>query len=558
MKVVEVKGKILLTDQFIIGRTSDFNPLIITEDDIVFDANNLVITGQDLQDFTLSLQQDFLNDLNIKVGNLEDIYVNGYRKFNPITSQFEEVEGLVPQLQIIKSNHMAFYGSATDNLVDINNDLVRTRVDYNESYDRYRLLSTGAWRYARNFHILDPNYNDALVDGQAQLLSAVDGAAFSNKYEDVKTIHMSVTDLERNKRDFYAVFPADLIEIRGKTLVNPIGDAGGLVDEKLIEQVEYRVVYRVDTGYDPYSQTGNPYQDIPVTHVGGEVGDMKLSFNVLNASDLPLDYGGNKNDYLYHTFSLNCFPQTKQLVTLEKLYKDYIQTSPVGSIIMWPNDPATIDPKYGKWVICDGVADPNYNGPRSDFNDFMSDVGLSNVPNVKDSYFVMAGNNVDKDGNDIEYNYNLNVRFNGARTAEPNAGAYVNLDGEHTHVTDFFTGGSHSHYLGNKKYGGGAKKAITSCRASNQKKDWNASPTGSNHTTNDPTNESDGSNKHVHTLRIDENKNIGNLKADHKHIAEGWDDQNRMNSITYNMMMKVEHPPKILEIEQRLKDLGLL
>ena len=533
MEVLPVLDKIQLTDQFIIERIEDNVTLNLPENpQEITDNPMFVVTGEDMYDFTMSLQTNFLAALTNDVAILEKKY-----------------RDLQDDWGASKLANEQNYDQHRTNLAEISNINYYNSKDIISNRNKFDFAKTEAYRVTRLYHIVKPTiHTSLLISGTSQLLSD-GGYGLSERYEDATILRVMADDISSfnllSERNFWGVFPLDLIDIIVKQRIDSDPDDP---DQKVVEEVKSRVVYQVQLRYpdsdklwDPYTSSRDAaYIDIPILHVGGDAGP--IHFSTDNDTALPDGFLNNITDYAYGQFNLTPFVKTSHLTKVLNLYLNHIASMPVGIII--PYMSSSIHNDFGVWKVCDGSytrAQADTDG-YTDFVELCDEGGFGGVPNLKGRYVVGHGT----DGK--AYEYDIHDVNDAQRTARPKKGM-VTTDptGGHTHSITTEIGGAHAHYLGGNKYAGSGND-VRSSKGSNQKEggDRNHYPSGGAPFTIKK------SSSHTHSMHV-------GFEDYHTHPGfEGWDAENRSYSTSVKYMMKVAYPQDVLDMRVLLESLNLI
>lgn len=485
MEVIRVTDVIRETDTFYLSRLKEVDTHL--PGDIRRDYIDYSCTGKDIKNYILSFQSNFLNELN------EDVNILTQR-FNQLTTD------LISSQQEHEEDFIDHH-----NKVDGLRALIEGDIQTNEEqYTFASFVRKQAWRPTRLYHMLpDGGINDkeVPVGSMKFIVKPPYHIGDPTYYEDVTHLRFHRIDNTFEDRNFWGLFPGDLIEIHAKRQSsNPASSPGG-------PEREFRVVYTVNNDHDPFTQGDKTLIDVPVTWQTGESGHIKYT-EYTNLSDLP----GNLTDYQYGEF--NVFPlfDIDKFQQLKEVYLNYMATSPLGMTVAWlqgiyrPN----VD-KYGNWAEVTEAKGL-----------YLVGAGGTNYPDVNKSYLVQ---DVAKPKNTI------------STTTAPH----------HIHTHDMDTKGTHFHYVGNKDRTAGGPSQVLSSRAPNQF-ELGSKGYGSNNvaqTGGFSFNLSTQTN-HNHTLTINE-------AGAHQHsFGEGWDDYFRMKSVSCYFLKKTGHPRYISDIRDRL------
>ncbi len=484
-RLLEVKSKIELDDVFYTSRLAEVTNSLPGEE--IKDYIDFSFTGADLQRFVLSFQSNFLDVVEVDIVDLSD-------KFNTMLSDFVDV----------KLIHTSHYEEQTNKIaesksqIDINRDL------NNKNYEVYSYLNTHVSRLTRLYHVVpDTIRTEAIPDGGIQLLCE---SGDDLKYPNVNTLRVNNTDISNRESLFWGVFPGDILEIVGQIVLPPDDE-----DYKIENEIFYRVIYTINSTWDPFTQDGQSVFDIPVTWRGGNFDDIQLSFE---GDDVPSDLNGNVVDYVYGQFSVFPCIDLERYQTLLKVYNDYLVNSPIGMVIPWFE---LSKYKTDSWKQEYGV--------------------YEEVPNMGGRYLIGAGGLWASHGSPTSYSTHT--------TSKPKSNNSNKTDtkGEHNHsnTLNLSEDGQHRHSLGHatQSFTGTGTK-LQSAQA------WDNPATDPHKIRIEPPIYDGNINTHTHVCTL-------STQSSHTHSFDNkWDTYNRMYSVSCIWIEKKEHPTHIKLMRERL------
>ena len=483
-RLLEVRSKIKDDDVFYISASERKDIGNELPDTAIVDYVDATCTGLDIKNYVLSFQSSFLNVVE------EDISILGSR-FTTYLSDFVDIKLL----------HTSHYEDQTEQLrilaerIQVNRDL------NTKNYRTYEYLKKQSSRLTRLYHVLPSVFrSSAIPPGGMQMIYPDDVPATYINVNGFKVHNIDITNEDRN---FWGAMPGDIIEVVGQELLDR-GDESESVQTK----INYRVIYTVDTGWDPFTQGGQSVFDIPVTFRGGTSSDIKLAFD---GDNIPSDLPGNIEDFEYAQFSIFPCINLDRYQELRKVYLDYVKECPIGMCFPWFEDSEWKNDlfklKYGTYVKKD----------------------------MPGRYMIGEGALWATKGLDQDYNdQTVSKPRNGGTTTNQESGH------DHGNTLNIERDGFHSHYLGNR--------SVYSTGTGTKVQD---SDGPRNMTISDPRYPStDGYvNTHIHTATL-------STAGGHKHTFSGqWDTYNQMYSTPCIWIEKVEHPASILAMRQSLADL---
>ena len=483
-RLLEVRSKIKDDDVFYISvseRKDISNELPGT---ITLDYVDATCTGLDIKDYVLSFQSSFLDVVE------EDISILGSR-FTTYLSDFVDIKLL----------HTSHYENQTEQLRVLAERIQDNRNLNTKNYRTYEYLRKQSSRLTRLYHVLPSVFrSSAIPPGGMQMICP---AGVPETYINVTGFKVHNIDITNEDRNFWGAMPGDIIEVVGQELLDR-GDESESVQTK----INYRVIYTVDTGWDPFTQGGQSVFDIPVTFRGGTSGNIDLAFN---GENIPSDLFGNIEDFEYAQFSIFPCINLDRYQELRQVYLDYVKESPIGMCFPWFEDT--------EWRK----------------NDFKLNYGTYVQKEMGGRYMIGEGSYWANKGLDNDYDDQTvsKPRSGGTKTNQQSGH-------DHGNTLNIERDGFHSHYLGNKwVYSTGTGTKVQD------------SDGPRNMTLTDPRYPYAGgyTSTHIHTATL-------STAGGHKHTFSGtWDTYNRMESWSCIWIEKVEHPASILAMRQSLADL---
>ncbi len=502
-RVIEVRNKIKSDDIFYIIRDVD----VLTGED----ANDYVdvsCTGEDLTNYILSFQTTFLDVLTIEVADLS----------NRITTYLSDFVD-------IKLLHQSHYESQTSQLAVTESNINKNRDDNNENSRVFSYLKKEQYRMTRLYHVIPPSFREnEIPEGGVQLLcDEGDDQTFAN----VKYIRAHRVDITGEERNFWAVFPGDILEVVGQKLIVPDNP-----DHKVNTSVEYRAIYMVLSGWNIVDSKDDEIMNIPVTLKNSRYDDIQYSFD---GTTVPGDLIGNVEDYVYGQFSIFPTLDVNRYQELLHVYNDFVNVSPIGTIMPW-------------------FETSNYNSAE-----FISKYGLWEINTDLRGFYLVGQGKVA--GTSYEFRY-LNTSYRTQTTRKPKSHTNrTDTQSDHSHTVTINSAGEHKHMIGNGKYTGGTKNHVHSS------KDFTDFAPGRSHILRDDSysilNPDFDDTK---TISADNKKYLQTHKhtytlgsgSSHNHsggFSSGWDTYNRMKSRSCYWLEKKEHPQYIQDIRERLTQL---